>query len=109
MRDSYVIERIEQLCDHKNMTHYRLAKNAGIHQSSLTVLLNRSSTPSIHTLNKICKGFDLSLSHFFSNERRDIDLTGSKNYIIDVWSKVEEYDRKLIMAYLDGIKAKNKF
>ena len=108
MRDNYVLERIEQLCERKKLSHYRLARKSGIHQSSLSVLLNRNSTPNIYTLERICTGLDISLAQFFSKDGEYVDLTDSQKYLLSVWNSDPEIDKKLILAYFDGIKEKNK-
>ena len=54
--ENYIIERIEELCEKKHMSRYRLAQKSGIAQSSISTLLNRKSVPTIQTLEKICDG-----------------------------------------------------
>ena len=64
LTENYIIERIEQLCEQKYISRYRLAQRSGIAQSSLSTLLNRKSVPTFQTLEKICEGFDISLAQF---------------------------------------------
>lgn len=66
--ENYIIDRIEQLCEQKQMSRYRLAQKSGISQSSISTLLNRQSVPTIQTLEKICKGLDMTLAQFFSED-----------------------------------------
>ena len=65
LADNYIVERIEQLCEKRHITRYRLAQLSGIPQSSISTLLNRKSVPTIPTLEKICEGFGIR-----SEERR---------------------------------------
>ena len=52
LTENYIIERIEQLCEQKHISRYRLAQRSGIAQSSLSTLLNRKSVPTFQTLKK---------------------------------------------------------
>ena len=75
LTENYIIERIEQLCEQKHISRYRLAQRSGIAQSSLSTLLNRKSVPTFQTLEKICEGFDISLAQFFSEDDEFPNLT----------------------------------
>lgn len=60
-----IVKRIKGLCNERGWTEYRLAKEANITQSTLSNFMHRNNNPSITTLQKICRAFDLSLSEFF--------------------------------------------
>ena len=66
--ENYIIAKIEQLCEKKNISRYRLAQKSGIAQSSISTLLNRKSVPTIQTLEKICDGLDISIVEFFDTD-----------------------------------------
>ena len=61
-----VTKRIKDLCNAYSWTYYRLAKESDITYSTLSAMLNKGTIPSIPTLEKICKGFNISLSQFFA-------------------------------------------
>ena len=67
MNENFVLELIEDLCKKKGLSHYRLSMKSGIHQSSLSTLMNRKSLPNIFTLDKICRGagYDLGAILYF--------------------------------------------
>lgn len=99
----YIIDRIEKLCEEKNLSRYRLAQKAGIAQSSLSTLLNRKSIPTIQTLEKICSGFDITLAQFFAAENEIPDLTDEQRELLDTWNNMNEQERALVKAYMQGI------
>lgn len=99
----YIIDRIEKLCEEKNLSRYRLAQKAGIAQSSLSTLLNRKSIPTIQTLEKICSGFDITLAQFFAAEHEIPDLTDEQRELLDTWNNMNEQERALVKAYMQGI------
>ena len=60
--------RIKKLQDERGWTIYRLAKESNIPYSSLNALFLKNNNPTISTLEKICAGFNMTLSEFFSDE-----------------------------------------
>lgn len=106
MIESDVVERIEQLLKFKHWSPYKLAKNSGIPYSSLNNLLNRRTCPSIPTLQKICNGFQISLSEFFEfteNPLRDDQLTETHQDIINAYESLSVKGKELLLAYLRGL------
>lgn len=106
MIESDVVERIEQLLKFKHWSPYKLAKNSGIPYSSLNNLLNRRTCPSIPTLQKICNGFQISLSEFFEfteNPLRDEQFTETHQDIINAYESLSVKGKELLLAYLRGL------
>ena len=106
MIESDVIERIKFLLKFMNWSPYRLAKNSNIPYSSLNNLLNRKTCPSIPTLQKICGGFNISLSEFFEftdNPLRNEQLTETQQDIINAYESLSVKDKGLLLAYLQGL------
>jgi len=100
----FVLNRIEELCKKHNYSHYKLAKKSGVHQSSLSTLLNRKSIPSINTLAKICKGFDITLAQFFSlEEDKYSDLTDDQQSVLRLLDDMNYTERKMVIAYMQGL------
>lgn len=66
MQEQEIISRIIALCSARGWTFYRLAKQSGITYSTLCTMLHKATAPSVPTLIKICRGFDISLSEFLT-------------------------------------------
>ena len=60
--------RITQLCaEHKNMTPYSLAMQCGIDKSTIySILGDKSNSPEVATIKKICDGLEITLGDFFN-------------------------------------------
>lgn len=101
--ENYIIDRIEQLCEQKQMSRYRLAQKSGISQSSISTLLNRQSVPTIQTLEKICKGLDMTLAQFFSEDDELPNLTEDQKRLLTTWNAMNEQEKALVEAYMQGI------
>lgn len=64
--------RINQLCDEKEMTVYSLAITSGIDKSTIySILGDKSNSPEVATVKKICDGFEITLGEFFSTPEFD--------------------------------------
>ena len=103
LSENYIITRIEQLCKRKNISRYRLSQESGIAQSSISTLLNRKSVPTIQTLEKICEGLDITLAQFFAGDDEFPDLTAEQKQLLDNWNKMDDHQKELVKAYMQGI------
>ena len=101
--ENYIIARIEQLCEKKKFSRYRLAQKSGIAQSSISTLLNRKSVPTIQTLEKICDGFSITLSQFFAEDEEVLDLTKDQEELLKDWNSMDSRQQELVKAYIQGI------
>lgn len=104
LTENYIIERIEKLCEARNMSRYRLAQRSGISQSSISNLLNRRNIPSIQTLDKLCQGLDITLAQFFAMEGHRPDLTEEQEKVLDTWSKLTCEQKIRVEAYIQGMR-----
>ena len=95
--ENYIIKRIEELCEKKHMSRYRLA------QSSISTLLNRKSVPTIQTLEKICNGLGITLSQFFAEDEKVLDLTKDQKELLKDWNSMDSRQQELVKAYIQGI------
>lgn len=106
MIEQDVINRIEALLKFKHWTPYKLAKEANMSYSNLNNILNRHSCPSIATLEKICNGFNISLSEFFAfdeNPLRNNELSETHQDIINSYESLSYRNQELLLAYLRGL------
>lgn len=101
--ENYIIAKIEQLCEKKNISRYRLAQKSGIAQSSISTLLNRKSVPTIQTLEKICDGLDITLAQFFTDDEEYPDLTSDQKQLLSDWNAMDDHQKELVKAYIQGI------
>lgn len=106
LTENYIIDKILQLCDQKDMSRYRLAQKSGVSQSSISTLLNRQSVPTIPTLEKICNGLGVTLSQFFAETDQILDLTTEQQELLEMWGNMSEHEKGLVKAYMQGIVSK---
>lgn len=66
MDNEAVLKKIEEINKSKEWSMYKLSKESGIAQSTLSSLFGRRANISLPKLGKICQAFGLKLSDFFS-------------------------------------------
>ena len=98
-----VMGRIKELCASRSWTYYRLAKEADIPYSSLSTMLHKAYVPSIPSLIKICKGFDITLAQFFSEEDETAKLSKKQKICLEYWDQLDGQSQSLALAYMKGL------
>ena len=101
-----VLDRITQLRMEKGWTEYELAKNADMPQSTISNWYGKHQLPSILSLEKICKGFGVTLSYFFCEGDEAIILTPEQKELLDQWVLLSDNQREKLKAMIDGMLTK---
>lgn len=100
MEDKFVIEHIKQLCEQRKWSFYKLAKESNIPYSSLHTMLNSPHIPSMNNLIKICKGFNITLSQFFTGME---EATTEQDEVLRLWNQLDDFSKQLALTYLYGL------
>lgn len=104
--EKYIVNRIRELCDKKQLTMYALSKKTGISQSSLSNLMKRGSTPTFYTLNRICDGLGITLPQFFSDDIGKLELSSEQKKVLDTWQSLTDREKEAVEIYVRGMKLK---
>ena len=109
---SILYERLSQLCEERNITPYKMAKENGISQSLMTELkMERRDGVSAKTANKLASYFGVSVGYLLgtedektpSTEVESVDYTDME--LLDAFRSADERTRDAIRMLL-GIKEK---
>lgn len=98
-----VLERIMQLRNDRNWTEYRLSEESGIAQTTISSWFRKNITPSVPSLENICKAFNITLSEFFAFEDEAVVLTKNQKQLIDSFSRLNTTQQKIIMELIDNM------
>lgn len=106
--ENFITDRIRQLCLERNWSIYRLSQESGVPLSTLNTLMkSHSKTPSIPTLENICKGFSISLSQFFQVSDNEpavaSELTQYQQTCLDYFTKLGKNSQALALAYMQAL------
>lgn len=85
------------------MSQYELSKRAGMTQSSISSLLNEGNVPKITTVEKVCKGFGITLAQFFSSDENFPDLSEEQIEVLNTWGMLSAKEKEAIKKIVDSI------
>ena len=103
MQEFDVIGRIQELCDARSWSYYRLAKSSGIPYSTLNTTLHKTNVPSVPSLMKICEGFGITLAQFFTVDDQTAKLSSDQKECLKAWQRLDETSQSLALAYMQGL------
>lgn len=108
MQEQEIIARIKELCTVRGWTFYRLSKQSGITYSTLCTMLHKATAPSIPTLIKICRGFDISLSEFFDTDNDWARLSTEEKQHLQQWCLLNETNKYAAEKYVEYLLSEQK-
>ena len=102
MDDSYVLERIDELCAKEGWSHYILAKRSGISQSTISNMFSRTNQPTFTTVNRICDAFGITMAQVFDSKQH-LDLNAEQEEILRMFDAMPAQKRELVKAFMNGL------
>ena len=72
-------------------------------QSSISTLLNEGNVPKITTLEKVCKGFGITLAQFFAVDGKYPDLSEEQLNVLNTWEKLSVKEKTAIEKIVGSI------
>ena len=96
-------ERIRELMKERGWSEYRLAIASGLSQSTVANIFNRNTTPSVVTLESICKGFGITLAQFFA-EGSMVELSKEQREMFDAWTTLTKEQKEVISHLIKVMK-----
>lgn len=97
-------KRIKQLMNEREWSEYRLAKETGLSQSTISNMFHRNTSPTIPTLQTICTSFGLSLAQFFSEGKTAVELSEEQQELFMKWSNLTKEQKKLLFDLIKQMK-----
>ena len=101
--DLDTLERIRNLLNERGCTEYKLAKESGLSQSTISTLFSRNNLPSIPTLEAICGGLGITMSQFFA-EGELVELSEEQYQFFSDWAMLSPEDKLLIAQLVKKLK-----
>jgi transcriptional regulator with XRE-family HTH domain len=95
------LEKIQIIMSERRWSYYKLAKETGLSQSTISNMFHRNTIPTIPTLDNICKGFGISLAQFFA-EGNMVELTDEQVALFNKWVCLTAEQKKVIMDIINN-------
>ena len=90
-----VLDRLRRLMYERDWTEYRLAKESGLSQSTISNMFYRNTIPSIPTLEIICRAFGITLAQFFA-DGKFVELTDEQYGFFNRWAALRPEQKRLV-------------
>lgn len=98
-----VLAKIKRLRDERGWSDYKLAQESGLRQSTLSSMFKKNNTPTIPTLEALCKAFGLTLSQFFADGNVPVDLTDEQKTMLENWNMLSSEQKKALLELIKSI------
>lgn len=85
----------------RGWSEYRLAKEAKLSESTIMNIFRRNATPSIPTLEAICKGFGITVSQFFA-ENDMVELSPELKALFDGWVFLTPQQKTAVLKIIEA-------
>ena len=98
-----LLKRISDLLTARGWTEYALAEKSGIPASTINSWFSqKKASPKLVTLEKLCKGFEISLSEFFLvTEERTVTLTEKQMELLTHALSCDDEEIDMIIKIID--------
>lgn len=93
-----VLGKLRELLKERGWSEYRLAQQAGLHESTISNIYRRNTVPTIATLEAVCRAFGITLSQFFADSDSDlVEVTPELKELLDAWQPLTPEQRAAIL------------
>ena len=99
-----IINRINELCEERGISKYRLSQLTGISQSAFSKMNRQQSSLTIENVKRICDALGISLAQFFSDDQIYPDLTEDQKNLIDFWKLLSLSKREFVLDMMKKLK-----
>jgi len=84
-----ILKRLVELQQQRGWTDYKIAKEAGLSPNTVSNIYRRGNTPSMVTLDALCKAFGITMAQFFAEDDM-VELTPELRELFDKWTALTE-------------------
>ena len=98
-----VLERIVQLREERGWSEYRLSEESGITQSTISTWFRKNVTPTVSSIESICKACNITLSQFFNFDNEPVTLTVTQKELLENWSRLTAEQQRIFLELLKSL------
>lgn len=96
-----VLNTITKLRHERKWTEYQLSVQSQLPQSTISSWYRKNMLPSLASLEKICRAFDISMAEFFRIDSEASKAVDSEyQELIQCWRKLDKNQKELLLAFL---------
>ena len=84
-----ILNRLKALQDRYGWSDYKIAKEAGLSPNTVSNIYRRGNTPSMVTLEALCRAFNITMAQFFAEDDL-VELTPERRKLFDKWTVLSD-------------------
>jgi len=98
-----ILQRIYDLRAERNWSEYRLSVESGIPQSTISSWYKKEILPTLPSLERICKAYNMTLSQFFADNNSAVELTEEQRILLENWNRLDQTQRNSILNLIKSM------
>ena len=98
-----VLKRILDLRMERGWSEYKLSVESGISQTTISSWYRKQICPTVPSLEKICKAFNISMAYFFNESSEPIALTEKQREALELFSKLDMDTQDALLEFLKKV------
>lgn len=95
-----VLERILQLRLERNWSEYKLSEESGIAQTTISSWFKKEIYPSIPSLEKICKAYNISMAQFFNFDNEPVTLSEEQYELLENYNRLTVQQQNVVLELM---------
>ena len=90
-----ILSRLIKLQKQYGWSDYRIAKEAGLSPNTVSNIYRRNNTPSMATLEALCRAFGITMAQFFADDDM-IEVTPEIKLLVEKWSALSDEQKAVL-------------
>lgn len=96
-----ILATITKYREARGWSEYLLAERSGLPQSTISSWYCKNASPTVASLEKICKAFGITLSQLFAEGEEPVSLTSQQKALLERWSRLNEDQQNAVFLLID--------
>lgn len=98
-----ILKRILELRMARGWSEYKLSVESEIPQTTISSWFRKQICPTVPSIEKICKAYNITLAQFFNESSEPVALTEKQCEVIECFSKLDEKQQDALLAFLASL------
>lgn len=98
-----ILGRITKHRMSRNWTEYQLAQQSGIPQSTISTWYRKQMLPTLSSLDKICRAFDMTMAQFLSENDALTEITPDQRDLLSKWELLTSTQKNAFLNLMESI------
>lgn len=98
-----ILTRITEQRLSRNWTEYELAQRSTLPQSTISSWYRKKMLPSLASLEKICRAFDMTMAQFLAEDASLTEITPEEQNLLEKWELLSPKQKTAFLELMDSV------